>query len=176
MIDIEGSGVHSSDQMNFAIHSLQGTMYVPHGSVPLSEYNNPDLWTGSYPWLFPHGTGGPELDRKEKVSLPVYMKHLVKLRDRKFSCDTAMKFHAYNVLQRRNVALHTSLQVVNKPNYRSTAARIDSITNETLEELVRSVENRTPITDPNVKKLMSTLSSAGSQITGSIYQKSCNRR
>ena len=104
------------------------------------------------------------------------MKHLLKLHDRKFSRDSAMLFHAYNVLQRRNVALHTSLQVVNKPNYRSTAARIDSITNESLEELLRSVENRTAITDPNIKKLMSTLSSAGSQITGSIYQKSCNRR
>ena len=46
MIDIEGSSVRSSEQMNSAIHSLQGTMYVPHGSVPLSEYNNPDLWTG----------------------------------------------------------------------------------------------------------------------------------
>ena len=176
MIDIQGSSVHTSDQMNSAIHSLQGTLYVPHGTVPLNEYNNPELWLGSYPWLFPYGKGGPELPRKEKVSLRAYMKHLLLLKDKKFSHDTAMKFHAFNVIQKRDVALHTSLQVVKKPDYRSTAACIDSVTPESLDQVLKSVENRTPVTDPNIKKLMSTLSSAGAQINGSPYQKSANRR
>ena len=39
MIDLEGSSVRSNDQMSSAIHSLQGTLYVPHGTVPLTEYN-----------------------------------------------------------------------------------------------------------------------------------------
>ena len=77
IIDMEGSSVHSSDQMNSAISSLQGTtnnflqgtMIVPHGSTPLNEYNNPNLWLGSYPWLFPHGRGAPEIACKVKVGL-----------------------------------------------------------------------------------------------------------
>ena len=43
IIDMEGTSVHSihsNDQMNSAIQMLQenvqGTMYVPHGSVPYS--------------------------------------------------------------------------------------------------------------------------------------------
>ena len=40
IIDMEGTSVHSNDQMNSAIQTLQenvqGTMYVPHGSVPYS--------------------------------------------------------------------------------------------------------------------------------------------
>ena len=68
MVDLEGSSVRSNDQMNSAIHTLQGTLYVPHGTVPLTVYNNPNLWLGSYPWLFPYGTGGPEIERKERVT------------------------------------------------------------------------------------------------------------
>ncbi len=66
---MEGSSVHFSDQLNFAIHSLQGTIYVPYGPVPLNEYNNPNLWLGLYPCLFPYERGGPEANRKENVSL-----------------------------------------------------------------------------------------------------------
>ena len=176
MIDIEGTSVSSSDQMNSAIQSLQGTLYVPHGNIPLNEYNNPNLWLGSYPWLFPYGKGGPESFRKLPVSLKAYMKHLLLLKDRKFSLDTAMKFHSFNVLQKRDVALHTSLQVVRKRDFHSTATRIDSVTNEDLQQVVRCVENRTPVTAPNVKKLMDSISSVGAHINGSPYEKSRNRR
>ena len=99
IIDMEGSSVHSSDQLNSAINSLQGTMYVPHGSIPVNEYNNPNLWLGSYPWLFPYGKGAPEITRKVPVSLNAYIKHLLLLADRKFSLDCSLKFHAFNILQ-----------------------------------------------------------------------------
>ena len=70
--------------MNSAISSLQGTLVVPHSSTPLNEYNNPNLWLGAYPWLFPYGKGGPEVIRKVKVGLRAYMKHLLLLKDKKF--------------------------------------------------------------------------------------------
>ena len=175
IIDMEGSSVHSTDQLNSAIHSLQGTMYVPHGSIPVNEYNNPSLWLGSYPWLFPYGKGGPEINRKVPVSLKAYIKHLLLLADRKFSRDTSLKFHAFNVLQKRDVSLHTSL-LVRRSGFHSTAARIDSLNHESMVQLLQSVENRTPITDPNLKTLMNSLSSAGAHIHGSPYQKSAYRR
>jgi len=78
MVDLEGSNVSSNDQMNSAILELQGnhsssvtdsdnllgTMIVPHGSVPVNEYNNPNLWLGAYPWLYPYGKGGHDFDEK----------------------------------------------------------------------------------------------------------------
>ena len=87
IIDTEGSSVPASDQMNSAISSLQGTLIVPHSSTPLNEYNNPNLWLGAYPWLFPYGKGGPEVIRKVKVGLRAYMKHLLLLKDKKFARD-----------------------------------------------------------------------------------------
>ena len=175
IIDMEGSSVHSNDQMNSAIHSLQGTLYVPHGSIPLNEYNNPNMWLGAYPWLFPYGKGGPEINRRVKVGLKAYMKHLLLLEDRKFSQDTSMIFHAFNILQKRDVSLHTSI-LVRQPGFQATAARIDSLTNESLEQALKAIENNTPVTDPNLNTLTKSLSSAGSHIHGSPYQKSSNRR
>ena len=88
MIDLEGSSVNFNDQMKSAINelkdeqqNLQGTLIVPHGSVPVSEYDNPSLWLGAYPWLFPYGNRGPEITKKVKVGLRSYMKHLLKLAD-----------------------------------------------------------------------------------------------
>ena len=98
------------------------------------------------------------------------------LDDRKFSCDPAMKFHAFNVLQKRDVALHTTLQVVQKPNFQSTSDQLDSITTESLDQTIQALADKTPVTDANIKKLMSCLSSAGSHVKGSPYEKSANRR
>ena len=95
MVDLEGATVNANDQLNTAIRELQGskldnetgsakcqgTLLVPHGSVPVTEYNNPSLWLGAYPWLFPYGKGGPEVVRKVKVGLRAYMKYcLVKVK------------------------------------------------------------------------------------------------
>merc|ERR1712035_246661 len=150
MVDMEGSSVRSSDQMNSAINTLQGTMYVPHGSMPVTEYNNPGLWLGAYPWLFPYGRGGPEVKREPYVGLRAYTNHLLKLADRKFSLDLSMKFHAFNVIQKRDVSYHTSLHV-RRPGFSSTASRINALDQASMTELLKCVENKTPITDPNLK-------------------------
>ena len=42
VVDVEGSSVHSKDQVSAAVHSLQGTMYVPHGALPVTDYKNPE--------------------------------------------------------------------------------------------------------------------------------------
>merc|ERR1711928_272269 len=162
--------------MNSAINTLQGsTMYVPHGLMPVNEYSNPNLWLGSYPWLFPYGRGGPEIERKVHVSLKAYIKHLLLLADRKFARDASLKFHAFNILQRRDVSLHTTLQV-RRSGFSSTAARIDLLNSESLAELQQSVENNIPITDPNLRTFMNSLSSTGAQVNGSPYQKKAYRR
>ena len=175
MVDLEGSNVQSTDQINSAINTLQGTMIVPHGSVPVNEYNNPNLWLSAYPWLFPYGKGAPETERKVKVGLRGYMRHILQLSDRKFSLDSSLKFHAFNVIQKRDVSYHTSLHV-KRPAFNTTATRIDSLTPQSMEDLLKCVQNKTPITDPNLRALMDSLSSAGKHINGSPYQKSMKRK
>ena len=78
------------------------------------------------------------------------------------------------ILQTRDVSLHTSL-LVRRSGFGSTAARIDSLTQESMTQLSQSVETGTPLTDPNLKTLMNSLSSAGAHIQGYPYQTSTYR-
>ena len=72
LVDLEGSSVSIKDQIASAVEhltidnlrdtqvppgSIQDTIIMPHGSVPVNEYNNALLWYMSYPWLFPFGRG-----------------------------------------------------------------------------------------------------------------------
>ena len=50
------------------------------------------------------------------------------------------------------------------------------LNNESLAELQQSVENNTPITDPNLRTFMNSLSSTGAHVNGSPYQKKSYRR
>ena len=98
IIDADGATVHTNQQRQSAVQRLQGTLYVPHATLPVNDYNNPSMWLGAYPWLFPHGKGGPEIERKVPVSLKAYVKHLLNLKDRKFCLDQSFKFHVFNIL------------------------------------------------------------------------------
>ena len=100
IIDADGATVHTNQQRQSAVQRLQGTLYVPHGTLPIKDYNNPSMWLVAYPWLFPHGKGGPEIERKVPVSLKAYVKHLLNLKDRKFCLDQSFKFHVFNIPQK----------------------------------------------------------------------------
>ena len=50
---------------------------------------------------------------------------------------------------------------MSKAGFASTASRIDALNQESMNELLKCVEDKTPITNPNLKALMNTLSSAG---------------
>ena len=175
IVDIDGSTVPSTEQMESAISSLQGTLVVPHGSIPVNEYNNPSLWYGAYPWLFPYERGGPETQRKIKVGLRAYAKHMLRLADRKFSLDLSFKFHIFNVIQKRDVSYHTSLHV-RRPAFHSTAARIDTLTPQAMEDLIECVKSKTPIRHPGMRALLDSMSSAGKSVKGSSFQKATYRK
>ena len=86
----------------------------------------------------------------------------------------SFKFHIFNVLQKCNVSLHTSI-VIRCPGFHNSAKQID-LTHETLVKLLQSIENKSAVTDPNLKTLLNNLSTIGAKITGSPYCKKSYRR
>ena len=62
--DVDESSVHPNDPVFSVFQFLQGTILILHGPIPINDYNNAALWIGIYPWLFPYGMGGPEMQRK----------------------------------------------------------------------------------------------------------------
>ena len=175
MLDLEGSSVSTDCQMKAAVQSLQGTLFIPHGSLPITEYNNPLLWIGAYPWLFPHGMGGPEISRKIPISLKAYVRHLLLHADKKFRLDLSFKFHVFNVLQKRDVSLHTSIHIRHS-RFHTAAAQMGQLTHDSLVKLLESIDKKTPVNDPNLKVLLNNLSSTGAKIQGSPYCKKSYRR
>ena len=174
VLDLDGNSVVTGDQLQSAVHNLQGTMLIPHGPSPTTDYNNPSLWIGAYPWLFPYGSGGPEIERKRCISLKKYIKHLLLHADARFRLDISFKFHVFNILQKRGVSLHTSL-MIKQTNFSHAASKINNVTHETLVKLCNTVSTKTQC-DNDVKTLMQKLTSAGSKIQGSAYSKKVHRR
>ena len=41
VLDLAGESVSTACQMKAAVQNLQGTMIIPHGGIPLTDYNNP---------------------------------------------------------------------------------------------------------------------------------------
>ena len=62
--DVDESSVHPNGPVFSVFQFLQGTILILHGPIPINDYNNAALWIGIYPWLFPYGMGGPEMQRK----------------------------------------------------------------------------------------------------------------
>lgn len=92
--------------------SAKRTIQIPHGNIPESEFGNPSLFPKIYPTLFPYGIGGPENDNRDtELSMKRNLKHLFSLRDKRFQQHYSFLFTAFNILQRRQVLLHTFLKV-----------------------------------------------------------------
>ncbi|KAG1792597.1 uncharacterized protein HD556DRAFT_1215361, partial [Suillus plorans] len=109
-----------------------GYVEIPHGPAPVNEYSNPDLFPMIYPTLFPYGLGGFEQSvRMSKIGMSRHAKHLFSLADRRFQEHYSFLFSVFNVLQRRELLLHTSLRV-KRSNFHSAARKFASVSPETV--------------------------------------------
>ncbi|KAJ3935348.1 MAG: hypothetical protein NXY57DRAFT_888171, partial [Lentinula lateritia] len=83
---------------------------LPYDSDPIVEYNNPDLFPGMFPTLFPLGIGGFEDKRRcPVISLEAHVEYLLDQSSREFRYHHFFSFVALNLIQRRKAHLHTSL-------------------------------------------------------------------
>lgn len=107
-----------------------GYIEINHDPAPVNEFFNPDMFPMIYPTLFPYGIGGFENCRRSaSVSLKHHTKHLFSLADRRFQEHYSFLFTVFNILQRREILLHTSLKV-KKKNFSSIAQSFASVSAE----------------------------------------------
>lgn len=105
---------------------------IPHGDKPVNEFFDPHLFPRLYPTLFPYGIGGVEdRGRAEDLSFKRSVKHLFSLRDRRFQEHYSFMFTVFNIMQRRDVLLHTAIKV-DKPNFARAAENYSSVSPETI--------------------------------------------
>jgi hypothetical protein len=84
-------------------------LHHSHQAVP--EYQNPSLFPGMYPTLFPYGIGGFEVARSVKISFEVQANYLLDVCDRNVRYHHSFLFVVFNMLQRRRAHLRTYMLV-----------------------------------------------------------------
>lgn len=113
--DVDGS-TPVSELSAAAMHHMKvkkaGYLEVGHDPVPVNEFCNPSLFPMMFPTLYPYGVGGFEDSRRSvKVSLKRHAAHLLTWHDKRFQEHATFMFIVFNILQRREVLLRSSLKV-----------------------------------------------------------------
>lgn len=115
-------------------------MTIHHGAQAISEYDNPALFPGMFPTLFPYGIGGfDDKARPTPLSFQQQAQYYFNIPDRSFRYHYSYMFVAVNMWQRRLSHLHTSIAV--KSNRFATVARkLVQVSSQALADLASVLE------------------------------------
>jgi hypothetical protein len=126
-----------------------GYIEIPHDPTPVNEFFNPELFPMIYPTLFPYGIGGFENQKRtSRVSMKRHVKHLFNLVDRRFQEHYSFLFTSFNILQRRQSLLHTSLRV-KRQNFQAVAHSFASVSSQAMSHQVTERVSRGDWTTAN---------------------------
>lgn len=152
------------------------TIQIPHGNIPENEFSNPELFPKIYPTLFPYGIGGPENDcQNSELSMKRNLKHLFSLKDKRFQQHYSFLFTAFNILQWREVLLHTFLKV-KAANFERLTAEYSNISPEaiaTVTERLAKGNSKTCNTpeERRILNLMKEVNVVTAHVSGSAASK-----
>ncbi|KAE8222309.1 hypothetical protein CF319_g4469 [Tilletia indica] len=138
LLDVNGVNIPAHTRSAAALANATATLHpdliLRHGSSFIHDYNNPGLFPGMYPTLFPWGIGGFESKRRTNLSFARQASHLLDLADPCFRRHWSYIFVVANMKQRRQIHLGTRLacKASDFERVSNTLASVDL-------ELVRSV-------------------------------------
>ncbi|KIK53155.1 hypothetical protein GYMLUDRAFT_179343, partial [Collybiopsis luxurians FD-317 M1] len=137
--DVDGTSTANDLRTAALRHIKRGGGYVSigHDPTPVNEFFNPSLFPLIYPTLYPYGIGGFE-DHKRctPVSFKRHVKHLLSLSDRRFQEHNSFMFIAFNILQRREMLLRSSLKA-KRSSFPVLAERFASVSAEAVREVAQ---------------------------------------
>ena len=154
----------------------QPGLIIKRGQTAVNEYNNPALFPGMYPTLFPYGLGGiGEPGREEKMSFNVHTNYFFDLADRVFRYHHSFMFVVFNILQRRMAHLQTHL-TCKKSHFDKVAAKLTSVLAQSLINLANKLENEGLVSElgqeeKNIFALLSQVNAISTRVPGSEASK-----
>ncbi len=175
IIDVEGMEISEEDKKLAAMQKDEPVIAIPHGAIPINEYNNVELWLGSYAHLFPYGMGGPKTVDGKQVTLRTYLKHLLNSCHYQYRKELAFVMAMYNVIHKQEVCLKTALTVRRPLFCKDYADTINSVKSRDLKKALLS-KNEIHQLSPSVQCLLKQLHAVGSQIPGTAYAKKSMRK
>ena len=182
IIDLHGASVNEMDQerhaVEAAIRQCQETLFVPRSNIPVSEFQNPLLWSDGFPTLFPLGLGGgDDMKRPVKLSLKEWARHMLNLKDDRFRLHPDFIFVVYNIIQRREVLQQSRLKVKYGQSGNFDANKLLAMTMQDLEQVRKDLASGKSLDrGSNFFSLANVLRSVGGKVDGSAFAKGRQRR
>ena len=182
IIDLHGTSVNEMDQerhaVETAIRQCQETLFVPRSSVPVSEFQNPLLWSDGFPTLFPLGLGGADdIKRPVKLSLKEWARHMLNLSDDRFRLHPDFIFVVYNIIQRRQVLQQSRLKVKYGQSGQFDADKLLAMSMQDLEQVRKDIAAGKSLDHgSSFFALANVLRSVGGKVEGSAFAKGRQRR
>jgi len=145
---------------------------VGHGSRPVNEFFNVNLFPMLYPTLFPYGCGGFEdSERCKPISLKEHVKYLFSMKDKRFQTHYSFLFVVFNILQRRALLLHASLKV-RKSYFSKFAKDFSNVLSDAISGILQRLEKDERLVaetdeERRVLRLMKEVNLVTSRVPGS---------
>ncbi|KAE8221964.1 hypothetical protein CF319_g4767 [Tilletia indica] len=138
LLDVNGVSIPAHERTASALASASGTerpdLVIRHGSTFVQDYNNPDLFPGMYPTLFPWGTGGFELQRRTALSFDRQAKYLLDITEPDFRRHWSFIFVVANIKQRRAIH-HSSRFMCRARDFEHISAVVRDLTPATVKSV-----------------------------------------
>ena len=149
----------SSDFVNeYPHHDSQGNLTDGSGT-------NPNHLLGSFPWLFPYGKGGFEVERTSKVSYESHARWAIRYEDKHFCLDLHFIFQAFGVLQKRSLCAAATLQI-SKTTFLRHEAQIQHLSSSDFETAAEEERMRKPFSNKVMQSMCRTVSSVRANVMG----------
>ncbi|KAK1234937.1 hypothetical protein PQX77_001853, partial [Marasmius sp. AFHP31] len=168
---IMASAVRSLLPRNFK--SRVPDLFVAESNLPVPEYNNPDLFPGMYPTLFPYGTGGLEDKRRQpSLGFQSHAEYLLDLDDRIFRYHESFIFVATNILQRRGNHLGMARLQARHSKFQRVADVVNSVSGETIKSVASHLAKEGKVSElkedeKRVLEFLSHVNAVSSRVPGS---------
>ena len=148
---------------------------IGHAAEPESIFNNPELYTLAFPWLFPHGLGGVKNDKQLHVSEAARLKHLLMFHDKRFQLDPTFILMAFNHQQIKSSTLGGHL-LAKHSSFPQIVERLEQIDIDVMKNLTERIKEdgfAHPENDEEAQcyRLLNDLDFVGSKVSGSVTQK-----
>ncbi len=175
IVDLDGMEISEHEKKCAAMEKGGPIVAIPHGMLPVNEYNNTELWLGAFSYLFPYGIGGPTTLDGKRVTLKTFLRHLLNFNHHHYRKEHMFVLAMYNVIHKQEVCLQTSL-TIRRPLF--SYAYTESIDSVKSKELKRALLNKQDFNQlsPQVQTLFKQLHAVGNRIPGSAYAKKGMRK
>ncbi|KAE8219159.1 hypothetical protein CF319_g7097 [Tilletia indica] len=157
LVDVNGISVPADSRLASGLANATGLalpdLLIRHGSEFIPDYDNPALFPGMFPTLFPWGTGGFEQQRIVSLSFKRQAAYLLDIADPAFRRHWSYVFVVANIRHRRLIHLGSRLACKAR-DFDEVAQELQQIDLETIRNVATHLSNGGSMRTASPQELM----------------------